>query len=321
MRRILVLGGTGWLGQHVASAALAEGAEVTCLARGDSGAPPDGAHHVVSDRRDPDAYATLAGEWDEVIELTYDREFVTGALTALSARAAHWTLVSTISVYADAATPGADESSPVVEPQGLANYADAKVAAERTTAAARGASLLVARPGLIVGPGDPSDRFGYWPGRLDRGGDVLVPDLRDRFAQVIDVADLAAWIIDASRSGHTGVMDAVGPSIPMSELFDVVRDVTAFDGDLISVDDETLVAHDIAYWAGPRSLPLWLPADHTGFAQRSGAAYLSAGGKHRPLREIIERAHADELARGRDRPRRAGMSAAEEAGVLRAMLA
>ncbi|MGN6408623.1 MAG: NAD-dependent epimerase/dehydratase family protein, partial [Curtobacterium sp.] len=166
--RALVLGGTGWLGRAIVRDLLERGAEVTCLARGATGDVPDGARLVRTDRRADGAYGTVRGAWDEVVELSSDPELVRPALGALADSAAHWTLVSTVSVYARNDEPGADETAEVVQPVDLTQYADAKVAAERSSTDRLGPRLLVARPGLIVGAGDPSDRFGYWPARLSR---------------------------------------------------------------------------------------------------------------------------------------------------------
>ncbi len=130
MRRVLVLGGTGWLGREVARAAVAAGAEVVCLARGESGSVPEGARLVRADRRLPGAFDQLTGEWDEVIEFAYDPELVAPALDSVAERASHWTLVSTVSVYAGNDEPGVDESAALVEPRDLTQYPDAKVAAE-----------------------------------------------------------------------------------------------------------------------------------------------------------------------------------------------
>ena len=152
MRRVLVLGGTGWLGHEVARAARDSGAEVTCLARGDSGDVPDGTQLVRADRRLQGAYDRVMGEWDDVVELSSEPQLVQSALDALAPHASHWTLVSTVSVYADNSTPGADESAEVVEPRDLTSYADAKVSAERVSRARLQDRLLTARPGLIVGP-------------------------------------------------------------------------------------------------------------------------------------------------------------------------
>jgi len=322
MRRVLVLGGTGWLGRAVAEAALRDGAEVTCLARGESGEPPAGARFVRADRSAADAYSGVGDTWDDVVELATDPAHVTGAIEALSARAAHWTFVSTISVYARTDRAGDDEDAPVVEPVEPVEpvdptpYADAKVAGERATRRMRGTDALVVRPGLIVGPGDPSDRFGYWAARLDRGGDVVTPALEGRAVQVVDVTDLAEWIVRAGRAGTVGTVDAVGPSTSMGAFLDEVRAATGFDGRLVAVDDDTLLTQGVAYWAGPASLPLWIPVGEVGFARRAGRAFLAAGGTVRPLAETVRRVVEDERARGVGRVRRSGLTDAEERRVL-----
>lgn len=314
MRRVLILGGTGWLGREIAAQALADGAEVTCLARGSSGDVPPGARLVVADRTREGAFAGLNGDFDEVVEVAYQAELVVPALAALAGRAAHWTLVSSVSVYADNASPLAGESAEVVDPVDLTRYPDAKVAAERRSLAALGDRLLIVRPGLIVGPGDPSDRFGYWPMRLSQGGRVAIPDPAGLHVQVIDVADLAAWI---ARAGTlTGVVNAVGPIHTLADFFSLAVEVTGFEGVLVPVDDETLLAAGIAYWAGPRSLPLWLPRSEVGFAQRDPSTFLRLGGTPRRLADSISRALTDELTRGAGRSRRSGLTLAQEAAVL-----
>ncbi len=158
--------------------------------------------------------------------------------------------MSTVSVYARNDEPGADETADVVEPTDLSKYADAKVAAERSSAARLGSRLLIGRPGLIVGPGDPSDRFGYWPARLSGTGPVLTPTTSGRFVQVIDVADLAAWIGQAARAGHSGVVNAVGESVALADFLRTMASVTGFNGELVEVEDSELLAHDVRYWAG-----------------------------------------------------------------------
>lgn len=317
MRQVLILGGTGWLGREIARAHLAAGAEVTCLARGASGEAPEGARLVRADRMQPGAYAEVAAAaWDEIVEIAYAPELVTSALDALADRAAHWTLVSSISVYARTDRPGDDESAELVEPERLTMYPDAKAAAERASAGRLGDRLLIARPGLVVGPGDPSDRFGYWAARLQRGGRAVAPVLTGRRVQVIDVADLAAWTARAAGRGLTGAVDAVGPSIPMTDFFAIAREATGFAGELVEVDDATLEAADVRPWSGPRSLPLWLPAGHDGFAARAGRRFLETGGRITPLADTMERTACNERERGLDRPRRSGLTADEELEVL-----
>lgn len=315
---MLILGGTAWLGAEIARRAIADGSEVTCLARGESGAAPSGVHFVPGDRSLPDAYRPLHGEWDEVVELAHEPELVGPALDALADRARHWTLISTVSVYRRNDKPGADESAELVESTDLGDYAQAKAAAERVTSERLDGRLLIARPGLIVGPGDPTDRFGYWPARLHRGGRVLTPSTADRFLQVIDVADLATWIVAAGRAGLTGTVNAVGHTYPLDTFFAEVRASTGFDGEFVTADDSWLLDNDVRYWAGPRSLPLWLPTTDVAFARRSNVRFLAMGGSARPLRETIERVLEDEIARGVDRPRRSGLSSEEEAELLAA---
>lgn len=319
MTRVLILGGTGWLGREIAIAARDQGAEVVCLARGDSGSVPAGVRHVVADRRAPDAYHELASDWDEVIEVSYSQDLVAPALAALAHRAARWTLVSSVSVYAQNDTPRADESAAVVDPVDLSRYPDAKVAAEQITAEHVGSRLLIARPGLIAGPGDPSDRLGYWLARLHQGGRVLTPELAERFVQFIDVGDLAQWIVTAGANAHVGTINAVGTVHTMANFFDAAATATGFSGDLVEIPDPDLEAQGVNYWAGPHSLPLWLPVGDRGFAQRDGTAYLAAGGSLTPLSVSLSQILDDELTRGVDRPRRAGLTRPEEAAVLAAM--
>lgn len=319
MRRVLVLGGTGWLGRCVVQRLVAAGDDVTCLARGESGDVPAGARLVSADRRAPDAYDAARGHWDEVVELSYDPDLVRPALEALSADAAHWTLVSSVSVYASNAEPDADEAAALVNPTDLRQYPDAKVAAEKASAEHLGKRLLVIRPGLIVGPGDPSDRFGYWPARFGRPGPVLAPVTAGRFVQVIDVADLAAYIADAGRGSATGAVNAVGEAVALADFLHRVAQIAGGDGSVVEVPDEVLTANDVRFWAGPRSLPLWLPVTDAGFAQRSNRRFLETGGRLTPLGDTIAEVLADERQRGLDRPRRSGLTAADEAAVLRAL--
>lgn len=316
MRRILILGGTAWLGRAIATAALNAGADVTCLARGESGNVAAGARLVRADRSDPEAYAGLDGEWDDVVELSWDPGFVASGLDALADRAAHWTLVSSVSVYSRSDAPFADESAALVDPADLSQYADAKVHAERLTTAAVADRALLARAGLIVGPGDPTDRFGYWPARFARGGRVVMPETAGRHAQGIDVDDLAEWIVRAGAAGAVGPVNAVGEEVPLAAVLGAARDAAGASAEPVVLDDDTLLARGVQYWAGPRSLPLWLPAEARGFSRRSDTAFLTSGGTRRPLAETMRRVLDDERARGLDRPRRAGLTAAEEAEVL-----
>lgn len=315
MTRTLVLGGTAWLGREIAAQLVATGEEVTCLARGDSGSVPSGVTFVRSDRRTPGAYDLVTGTgWDEVIELSYEADLVTGALEALAGTTQHWTLVSSVSVYARNTEPGADEDAALVEPTDPNDYAHAKVAAERATTGAVGERLLIVRPGLIAGPGDPSDRFGYWVSRLALASHdpVLVPDVKNRFVQFIDIRDLAGWLVSASRRRLTGIYNAVGSERDLSTVLRAAAKVAGHTGELISADDDWLTAHNVNYWAGPHSLPLWLPRGDAAFAQRGRSRFLAGGGAERNLKQTLEDVLADERERGLDRDRQAGLSRDEE---------
>ncbi|WP_104196253.1 NAD-dependent epimerase/dehydratase family protein [Cryobacterium sp. M15] len=319
MTRTLILGGTAWLGREIAEQLAVQGHDVTCLARGESGAVPRGVTFVRSDRRLPGAYDLVAGEaWDEIIELSYDEDLVAGALEDLAGSTAHWTLVSSVSVYASNAEPGADEDAFLVEPSNVDDYAHAKVAAERTTAAAVGERLLIARPGLIVGPGDLSDRFSYWVSKLALapGEAVLVPNAKNRYVQFIDVRDLAGWLISAGQRGLTGVYNAVGSEHELATVLVAAARVAGHTGELVSAEDDWLTAHNVNYWAGPRSLPLWLLRSDSAFARRSRSRFLAAGGTERNLQQTLEDVLADERTRGLDRKRRSGLTQDEQRLLL-----
>ncbi len=324
MTDVLILGGTGWLSGRVAEKWADAGASVTCLARGGRPAPY-GTALVTADRDDPAAYAGVAGrEWDEIVDVSSNPVHVAAAADALGERTRHWTYVSTVSVYAAAGEPGADESAELLAPLGPddePDYGRAKAAAEASVRAALGHRAAIVRPGLIVGPGDPTDRFGYWPGRfaLAGDGDVLVPDTGDRGAQVIDVDDLAEFLVGVGRERWTGVANGVGDPVPLDRLLREAADIAGFTGTMRAADDTWLAAHDVAHWMGPRSLPLWLPAGLPGFWTRSNTVYRLLGGRLRPLGETLARALADERERGLDRERRAGLSRADEQALLDAM--
>ncbi|MBK8446550.1 MAG: NAD-dependent epimerase/dehydratase family protein [Micropruina sp.] len=317
MRRVLVLGGNRWLGARIAALLVAAGDDVTCLAREPTALVPAGARLIRADRTRPDAYADASGDWDEVVELAYARDVVGSALAALRDRAAHWTLISSVSVYARNDEVGADEAAALVPPVEPDEYAQAKVAAEQASAGALGERLLIVRPGLIAGPGDPSDRFGYWPARLLHGGQVLVPVTEGRYVQIIDVDDLAAFVVHAGRHRVGGVINAVGDPVPFADLLDLIAAATGFSGRLMPATDDWLVGHDVRFWMGERSLPLWLPAAAAGFARRSNAAYRAAGGGLSPIEQTIARTLLFERELGIDRPRRSGLSPNDEAELLR----
>lgn len=324
-RSVLVLGGTAWLSATIARMALEQGHAVTCLARGESGPVPDGAELVRGDRAEAAAYDGVTDRsWDVVVDVSRQPLHVGTAVRALAGRARHWVFVSTLSVYADDATPGQDESGAVHEPwtgSGLAaaeDYGPAKVACERVLLdAVPGA--LVARAGLIVGYGDPSDRFGYWPARFARAvGDepVLVPPPTDP-CQVVDLTDLAGWLLRCGLSGTGGVMNATGPVRTLGEVVATSRQVAGSRARVVAADGPWLVEQGVEPWMGPESLPLWLPLpEYAGHPTRDRHRAEAAGLTTRPFEDTVRDALRWEQELGPERERRAGLSPDRERVLL-----
>lgn len=328
--RILVLGGTVFLSHAIALEAVARGHHVVCVARGASGSVPDGARLLVTDRDVPGALNGLRDErFDAVVDVaTMSLPWVADALEALASGVAHWTFVSTLNVYADALTRGQGVGAPLlaqrIEPTERSDapdpdtYGAVKVASENAVREAMGDRAFVVRAGLLAGPGDPHDRFGYWPARMARGGRVVVPDVPDQPFQYLDARDLAAWIVSAAQRGLVGTFDASGPRGTLGGVLDGISSAVGAAGlKLVPVPPDQLIAAGVTPWAGPKSLPLWLPETHYGIADRDTAPALAAGLTPRSLSATAEAALDYERSLGMDRPRKAGLTLAEEAELLR----
>ncbi len=320
--RILVLGGSVFLSRTVAADAVARGHDVTCVTRGRSGAVPEGVRHVIWDRADAPPPDLAAEDFDAVVDVSRIPSHVRRAVAAWPS--AHWTFVSTINVYADNETPDPGTDGPLVdaieEDRDLAEdpeaYGGMKVACERLVQTGARASLVI-RPGLIVGPGDPTGRYGYWPLRLAEGGRVLGPgDPGDR-VQIIDVRDLAEWIVRCAVSGATGVYDGIGPATPIGDLLDEsaagVTSETPLE--IVWPGPEFLAEQEVEPWMGPDALPLWLPRpDYDGMATHRFDLSAAAGLTVRPFADTAR----DTLAWMRAHPDagRTGMSRQKEAEIL-----
>lgn len=335
MGRWLVLGGTRFLSRTVVTAALARGHEVVCAARGESGAVPAGAKLVAVDRQRPETLDPLRGErFDAVVDVArMSFPWVRDALAAVGPTAAHWTYVSSISVYPLSSRLGDGADAPVFEPleasefdDGLAGDAEAygriKVASENAVTAAVGDRAFIVRAGLICGPDDLSDRFGYWPARFARGGRAVVPDAPEQPAQIVDVRDLADWIIRSGEDRLTGTFDGSGPRTTLGAALDEVADaVGAADLERVPLAEDALTAAGVKPWSGPSSLPLWVPSEERSIMAHDTASALAAGLRARSIGDTARGALDHERALGLDRDRRAGLSPDEERAVLEAVLA
>ncbi|WP_375001492.1 oxidoreductase [Aeromicrobium sp. CTD01-1L150] len=320
MADVLVLGGTAWLGREVARQAAQAGHAVTCLARGESGPVPDGVRSVRTDRGESGAYQEVQQDWDLVVDVTRQPGHARDAVAALGSRSRRWTLISTANVYADLSIPLHEDAAlrdpldqDVSTPE---TYGEGKVACEQAVTALP--HHLVLRAGLIVGPGDPSDRGGYWVSRFALAGDepVLVPDLPGASAQVVDVRDVAAFVLGASLAGVQGVMNVAGNELDLADFVARSAEVARHTGTQVPVAGGWLTAHDVQPWTGERSLPLWLPEGFAGMCRMSTARARTAGLRPRSLRESLEDVLADEQARGLERSRKAGLERADELDLL-----
>jgi 2'-hydroxyisoflavone reductase len=289
---VLLLGGPLFLGRHLIDSLLAAGHTVTMCNRGKTNADlyPE-VERLVGDRRD-DMSALEGRSFDAAIDTSaYLLGDVRRAMAALGDGVGHYTFVSSISVYADTSTPGLDETAevgriddPEVEEMTNENYGPLKALCEAAAEAAMPGRVANVRPGLIVGPNDPSDRFTYWVRRMAEGGEVLAPDRPDMAVQVIDVRDLADWIVKVAEDRTTGVFNATGPAVPLRFDDTVAACATAAGSDatVTWADERWLLEQGVAPWMG---LPLWLPAGegYDGLSQVDVSRAVDAGLTFRPI--------------------------------------
>ncbi len=335
--RILILGGTGFTGPYQVRYALARGHQVALFNRGRRSIDwPAAVEELTGDRDTGDLEALRGREWDVCIDNpTSVPGWVRDAGKVLAGSIGHYVFISTLSVLADTSRPGQAEDAPLAEYTGadamqetmatlradMRLYGPLKAESEREAERQFPGIATVIRPGLIVGPGDASDRFTYWPVRLARGGEVLAPGDGSDPVQIIDARDLAEWTIRLAEQRAFGTFNAPGPDyeLTMEAMLYGVRAVTTAGAHLTWVPAEFLAAQGVTPWG---DLPTWLPGtgDTAGFSRISNAKAVGAGLTFRPLATTA----ADTLAWFGDQSAerraqlRAGITAEREAEVLAA---
>src|SRR3954468_13571372 len=258
--RLLVLGGTRFLGRHVATAALERGHEVATFTRGVSGEPPEGARALHGDRNDAAALPAALGSWRPELVVDPSCQSRAAARNAADALAdVHgYAFVSSLNAYRDwpPGPIGREDDEPTWDTE-EDEYGPNKAYAERTLAAVLGDRFLTARAGLIVGPYDPIYRLGWWLDRIARGGRVVVPDALHQPIAVVDARDLAGWLVEMAERGESGGVNTTGPAgmTTLGGLLELCREVTGGDAEWVPVAEEDLLAAGVQEWV---HLPLWL---------------------------------------------------------------
>jgi 2'-hydroxyisoflavone reductase len=334
--RILILGGTGFTGPHQVRYALARGHKVTLFNRGKRPQQwPGEVEELLGDRAVGDLKSLKDRQWDVCIDNpTSVPHWVRDAGHVLKKNVGHYIFISTISVYADNSKPGADERAAVAAYTGnnamaetrdtlakdMSLYGPLKALCEVEAQKQFKEKTTIIRPGLIVGPGDETDRFSYWPVRIARGGEVLAPDAQDP-VQWIDARDLAEWTIRMAESRTLGTFNATGPDYEMSmaAMLYGIRAVTTKGAQLTFVPADFLASQKVEPW---RDMPVWVPGsgDSAGFARISVSKALAAGLTYRSLASTA----SDTLTwwqtqpRGRQEKLRAGLTPEREREVLKA---
>jgi 2'-hydroxyisoflavone reductase len=262
--RLLVLGGTHFLGRHVTAAALQRGHDVATFTRGVSGAPPEGARALRGDRTDPTALPAALDGWgpEVVVDTSCQTRAAAENAAAVLGDVGGYAFVSSLNAYRTwpPGPIGREDDEPTWDTD-EDEYGQNKAAAERILGAVLGERFLTARAGLIIGPHDPLYRLGWWLDRIARGGRVVVPEHLDQPIAVVDARDLAGWLVAMAEQGQGGAVNATGPAgmTTLGGLLDVCREVTGGDAEWVPVPDAGLLAAGVQEWV---HLPLWL-ADET----------------------------------------------------------
>jgi 2'-hydroxyisoflavone reductase len=323
--KLLILGGTVFVGRHLVEAALARNHEVTLFNRGQHNAGIFPRVETLRGDRDGGLDPLKGRRWDAVVDTCgYTPRVVRASADLLSGAVDHYTFISSISVYRDVSRPGVDERGAVgtledttTEEVAGDTYGPLKALCERAVEESMPGRTLVVRPGLIVGPHDPTDRFTYWPRRVAHGGDVLAPGRPDGAVQFIDVRDLAAWTLRMVEARHTGTYNATGPGSPltMGGLLDVCNRESGGTARFVWVDEPFLLREEVGPWI---ELPLWIPdeMDMRGQGAIDCRKAIAAGLAFRPLSETVRDTLDWDATRPDDTARAAGLRPEREAELL-----
>ena len=323
--KILIIGGTRFLGRHLVESALARGHEVTLFNRGKSN--PDLFKQVQTIRGDREKdLDQISGKYDAVIDTCgYFPRIVRMSAEALKGKARSYVFISSISVYAGFSKIGINESDPVgkIEDETIEeitgeSYGPLKALCENAVQDIFGEQALIVRPGLIVGPHDPTDRFTYWPVRVARGGDVLTPEKPDVPIQIIDVRDLSDFVIELLQQNEFGVFNATGPAheLTLGAMLDACNQVSGSGANFKWASVEFLNQNQVAPWS---DMPVWVPnvPEDAGFSRVDISKAMRSGLKFMPLEKTIR--DTIDWATGRPETHgwKAGLSAKREGELLR----
>ncbi len=335
--RILLIGGTGFLGRHLTEAALHKGHEVTLFHRTPSKDPLfDSSEHVYQDR---DLGFDVLGSrhFDAVIDVWgTEPSQVAQAARFFHGRTSHFTYISSVSVYRDFSKSGVSESDPCYEipashdafsdslgvtpppSDSPLHYGQQKFLSEEMVRGIFGKNALIVRPGLLVGPYDHSDRFSYWIDRLERGGEVLTPVSPDYRVQFLDARDLAHWILQSIEKNLMGCFNAVGPQEPQKfgDLIEWTRSLSSKEIVPRWASEPQLLAHDVSPWI---EFPLWMVEAMQGIHSVDASAARAHGLSFRPAYETFLDTRAWLSQRPQDHSWEAGLSSLKESSILKSL--
>lgn len=320
--KILIIGGTRFIGRHLVTSARARGHEVTLFNRGKTN--PDLFRRVKTIKGDRETdLEQLSGQWDAVIDTCgYFPRVVRLSAEALKEKVGRYVFISSVSVYANFGKVGIKESDAVgtlddesVEEITGETYGPLKALCEKTVQDVYGPRSLIIRPGLIVGPHDPTDRFTYWPLRIAKGGNVLAPDRPDAMAQFIDARDLADFIIKLVDQNVAGTFNATGNPVTLNTIFETCKRISKSNANFKWASVEFLEQNNVAPWS---DMPIWVPevGDYAGFSHVDISKAAHAGLTFTPLTDTIKAIYDWEFERPEGHELKAGLKPEREKELL-----